>query len=1214
MKNTTMKPFVVALAASLLLTQAIADKAHAEADSFGLGSGRDGAVTVNAANTVINSYASVTANVAVGASTISVDTTTGFVAGNVVLVWQATGLSATDAPRGVQTTIALAGKNVGHHEWARIESIGTNTITLTNPVINAYRSGTAQLVRVPEYTTVTIGAAGSIVASAWTGSKGGIVAFLATGAISNAGLISATNAGFRGGALVNHAALDNCNANSMGFPADDTPANGYSLKGEGLYPAGYTATLGGRSNYANGGGGGVCHNSGGGGGGHRGRGGNGGRTWVGDGMGRDLGGFGGAGLTYDPLLFLSMGGGGGAGDMNNNVGSGGGAGGGVILIRAASLSGAGFVRANGQKPTFNNGPAANDAAGGGGAGGLIVLRIAGAAVCGGLEANGGAGGDVVTGGEHGTGGGGGGGFIYLNSASGTCNGTANAGVAGLWTGTGMNPATSNWNASPVMANDATSVGLVTATGMSFSGTTCSAANIAAGQCGGCIAFPECPGATPVCSLVTNACTGCTANFGGSGALACPGSGSPICISSGTLAGQCVECGSDANCVGNLNGPLCDTTKGTCGTCTAGNLGACTGTSPTCNTTPTHNLCAACNGDRGSAATRACPNAATPACVTSGAQTGACVECLGNSHCAGNANGTVCDTTKQLCGACTAANLGACTGNTPTCNTAPTRNICQACNGNFGTAASAACPSMGTPLCALSGALAGACVTCLGNNDCGGATPICSAAGSCGGCNGDFASMTTLRCPMNTPFCSLGTGMCSTMCTSDPQCGAGNWCNSGACQPLIPNGGALPGGVCSALLGGRACLTGVCDPMDNLCGLLKGSKTCPSTAACRAGLCVAAGANAGTCLDCDTDTNCSGNTPVCNSASNLCVACTANNSASCLNPTPICNTTLSTCQACNGDMGSQATSPCPGGAAPYCAATGACGKCTQNADCTTGTHAGPICNVQTGSCGSMCQQDSDCSATEWCNSGNCQPKLPNGDAIPGGVCNASLGMRACISGACAANDGRCGLPNGELCQVDAICRSGDCFTDGRCGRPVNEPCTGNDICRALVCGAGGTCGLPNNDPCTTDAVCRTGLCFSDKRCGAPLGETCSTTSVCRVGQCKGLVCALEPDGGIIGGTMDAGVDAMAPARDAAVDGNRPSQDAGASGGAGGTGGTGGTDDPDDMGGAAGSAFTSDLRVGGGGCNCGVAGTRADAAESLLLFVLVTLHLRRRRKKP
>ncbi|MDZ4697798.1 MAG: MYXO-CTERM sorting domain-containing protein, partial [Deltaproteobacteria bacterium] len=278
----------------------------------------------------------------------------------------------------------------------------------------------------------------------------------------------------------------------------------------------------------------------------------------------------------------------------------------------------------------------------------------------------------------------------------------------------------------------------------------------------------------------------------------------------------------------------------------------------------------------------------------------------------------------------------------------------------------------------------------------------------------------------------------------------------------------------------------------------------------------------------------------------------------------------------------------------------CGKCNQNADCAVGTHPGPFCNVQTGSCGTGCQQDSDCTAVQWCNTGTCQPRLPNGDPVPGDTCNATLGMRACLSGACDANDKRCGLPNGELCQADAICRSGDCFTDGRCGRPVNEPCTSAPICRVDVCGSDGTCGLPNNDPCTSDAVCRTGVCFDDKRCGAPIGEGCSATSVCRIGQCRDRICINEVDGGIIDGETDAGVDAGTIVS--------PGPDAGAAGGAG------GADDTTAMGGTPGTTPFSDLRVGGGGCNCGVSGNQADKAGSLLLFLLVTLQLLRRKRKP
>ena len=146
-------------------------------------------------------------------------------------------------------------------------------------------------------------------------------------------------------------------------------------------------------------------------------------------------------------------------------------------------------------------------------------------------------------------------------------------------------------------------------------------------------------------------------------------------------------------------------------------------------------------------------------------------------------------------------------------------------------------------------------------------------------------------------------------------------------------------------------------------------------------------------------------------------------ADCPNPTaPFCNLTTNVCVGCDGDNGSGATYACPNGE-PYCEASGACGKCTQNSDCT-GHPGGPICNTTSGACGNVCMQDSDCQAGFWCASGVCIPKTPNGDPVPqntpiDGVCNPANGTRVCVSGVCDPSNDECGLTNGQILRASVL---------------------------------------------------------------------------------------------------------------------------------------------------------------------------------------------------
>jgi hypothetical protein len=246
---------------------------------------------------------------------------------------------------------------------------------------------------------------------------------------------------------------------SVGCTGLDEPAPRGATKGEGVANERFGASATGRGNVGNGGGGGVCLMAGGGGGGHGGAGGLGGRSNDGS---REVGGMGGASVSYEPLSYLLFGGGGGSGHVGGGFGSvlpnlngnglpgingqghdehgngngyghckaiglghsgdehcadylgGEGQGGGTIFVRGESLSGRGFIAAVGNPGSTG----LNAGGGGGGAGGSIHARFSGPVACGGLLVSGGAGGDSdLRASRSGPGGGGGGGRIYLQGLS-----------------------------------------------------------------------------------------------------------------------------------------------------------------------------------------------------------------------------------------------------------------------------------------------------------------------------------------------------------------------------------------------------------------------------------------------------------------------------------------------------------------------------------------------------------------------------------------------------------------------------------------------------------------------------------------------------------------------------------------------------------------------------------------------------------------------------
>ena len=469
----------------------------ATSNAFAWQPGKDGALTVGT-STAYTSLAAVrittlSSAVTAGANSISIASATGISAGDVLMIYQAQGATINTASSVNFGDVTDYG-NSGRYELVSVFAVTGTTITLnpacgTTPLRFSYDNG-AQVIRVPQYSTLSVSAGATITAPLWNGSTGGVMPLIVQNGFTLSGQLSASSTGFRPGAIDN----DTTAAGTDVAIWRSTASTAGGEKGEGIagFQAAYDSNFNGRYGRgapANGGGGGNAHNAGGGGGANGGvpgdwgdgfgnpslttaawanawnidgsltaattssGGGRGGYTygasnlnaltdapgnagWTGN-LRRERGGRGGRPLANNPSTAgttrLFLGGGGGAGDANNGATTVGGRGGGFVLVIAGTLSGSGQIRADGQT-AGNTASGHNDAPGGGGGGGTILVS-AGTASGVALFASGGAGGNQnISGNEsEGPGGGGGGGFIAAPAAlattvAGGANGTTTSGA------------------------------------------------------------------------------------------------------------------------------------------------------------------------------------------------------------------------------------------------------------------------------------------------------------------------------------------------------------------------------------------------------------------------------------------------------------------------------------------------------------------------------------------------------------------------------------------------------------------------------------------------------------------------------------------------------------------------------------------------------------------------------------------------------------------
>ena len=434
--------------------------------------GKDGVKTV-ANGEIVNRYTALAADAAAGATTITVADPTGYAAGDLVLVVGVRGATfdtSDSAAYGALGSLGAAGAN---ELWV-LAGVAGNVLTLdtscgVNGLASAYPlTSHPQVVRVPQYETLTVPGGGVLTGKRWDGATGGFIAVHVQTTANIEGTIDASGLGLRPGSPSAGSASPGTGVVTYRSSLAIGGEKGESIAGS---PTDYDALGGryGRGAPANGGGGGANATTASGaysgqgtmlssvtggsawtldpgtsqsGGPGAGRGGYtysaanldatqvgpGNAGWSGDDR-RQSGGLGGHAISSGGRIFL--GGGGGAAQLDGVASpSTAGSGGGVVFLMASTLTGSGSVLANGSDgldgQLVGNGALSaisGNGGGGGGGGGVVVLRSGGTTSLV-VSAHGGAGGKVTTTGVFplgvapatGPGGGGAGGALTLGAS------------------------------------------------------------------------------------------------------------------------------------------------------------------------------------------------------------------------------------------------------------------------------------------------------------------------------------------------------------------------------------------------------------------------------------------------------------------------------------------------------------------------------------------------------------------------------------------------------------------------------------------------------------------------------------------------------------------------------------------------------------------------------------------------------------------------------
>lgn len=155
---TTVTP-ITAVCAGSQVTLAVAPS------GANLGTGVDGILTINTTVFTDNVKSAVVGTNNTGINKVRVASAVGYAVGNEVLI-----ITMQDAN--------TVGNLVGKYEFRTISSISLDTLRFTQAISNSYvATGTLkhQVIKVPQYTNVTINSGGVLTCSGWNGTVGGVL-------------------------------------------------------------------------------------------------------------------------------------------------------------------------------------------------------------------------------------------------------------------------------------------------------------------------------------------------------------------------------------------------------------------------------------------------------------------------------------------------------------------------------------------------------------------------------------------------------------------------------------------------------------------------------------------------------------------------------------------------------------------------------------------------------------------------------------------------------------------------------------------------------------------------------------------------------------------------------------------------------------------------------------------------------------------------------
>ncbi|MEL7532175.1 MAG: hypothetical protein AAFN10_12735, partial [Bacteroidota bacterium] len=233
--------------------------------------GKDGALSISS-DTTLNTYSKVVADASIGDTQIfvmNVSELTGIAPGDLIMIIQMQGASINSTNTRSWGEITSL-NNAGNYEMAYVLGVDSlnHYIQICSPLTKNYNTAAnVQVVRIPQFTNLSIQAGAQVIAKKWNGITGGIVAIQASNTITVDGEIDAEAAGFRGGLRDNSTTTNGATitatyvSSNPGLGAE----KGESIAGFYLEYDQFNGRYA-RGAPANGGGGGNSHNAGGGGG------------------------------------------------------------------------------------------------------------------------------------------------------------------------------------------------------------------------------------------------------------------------------------------------------------------------------------------------------------------------------------------------------------------------------------------------------------------------------------------------------------------------------------------------------------------------------------------------------------------------------------------------------------------------------------------------------------------------------------------------------------------------------------------------------------------------------------------------------------------------------------------------------------------------------------------------------------------------------------